>query len=167
MAKVQGTVEAVSTKFGKFSVLVDGTWYATKQEYVNFPEPSSGDNIEFDDGGSKFLKRVKILGSSSGASTGGRASPKKNFNPLGVELGHASKLAMDMAIASFPSEGVGSKDFYQYWTDHTENVYKIMKGLRETYEHRQSSTEELAAKAEAVVSPPKKGISRADSEDIF
>lgn len=68
MAQVTGVVEATSNKFSKFSVLVDGTWYATKEEWAPNPRPNKGDTITFDDGGGKFLKRCKV-------TTGGTVTP--------------------------------------------------------------------------------------------
>jgi hypothetical protein len=43
---IQGTVEAVSTKYDKFSVLVGGVWYGTK--FHPSPAPVAGDTVRFD-----------------------------------------------------------------------------------------------------------------------
>lgn len=75
MANVNGVVEATSNKFGKFSVMVGGVWYATKEEWAPNPRPSKGDVIEFDDGGGKYLKKCRIVsGGGSTPSAGGRES---------------------------------------------------------------------------------------------
>ena len=62
MATVNGVVENVSTKFGKYSIQVNGNWYGTKEEWATV-KPNKGDTVEFDDGGGKFMKRVRIVGS--------------------------------------------------------------------------------------------------------
>ena len=60
MATVTGVVEGVSTKFGKYSVLVNGTWYGTKEEWAHV-KPNKGDTISFDDGGRKYLSKVSVV----------------------------------------------------------------------------------------------------------
>jgi len=96
MATVNGVVEAVSTKFGKFSIMVNGNWYATKMEWAKV-QPNKGDTVTFDDGGGKFLKNVKITGggeapSATPATVGGGAYVPKNRGtfPIGLEDGQRS-----------------------------------------------------------------------------
>jgi len=68
---VNGTVEAVSTKFGKYGVLVQGNWYSTKPEWID-PKPQKGDTIEFDSGATgKYLTKCKIVSSGGGAAPSG------------------------------------------------------------------------------------------------
>lgn len=132
MAVRKGVVEAVSTKYGKFSVLLDDVWYATKMEWCDDTSIQKGDTVQFDDGGGKFLKKVKKLSGGSGGSGGSALPFAKSHSNLGVELGHASKLGMDMALAS--DTPVGTPEFYKAFIENTENVYKIMKSLRAKYE---------------------------------
>lgn len=75
MGTRSGVVEATSSKFG-FAVKIEGEdgWFSTKKpEWVN-PKPQKGDSITFDDGGAKYLNKVKIL-SSSGGGTSASGSP--------------------------------------------------------------------------------------------
>lgn len=125
MAIVTGVVEAVSTRYDKYSVLVNGNWYGTKIEWATV-KPNKGDSIEFDDGGKKYLKNVVIKGGAPAAPTSG--SRGYSSSTLGVELGHASKLAMDVTMSL--SYEPGSTEFYQYWLKQTETIYALMKNLK-------------------------------------
>jgi hypothetical protein len=153
MAIVTGVVEGVSTKYDKYSVLVNGTWYATKMEWATV-KPEKGDNITFDNKGAKFLNNVKITSSFRGGPAGSSAtsagnstsSPPKNFN-LGVELGHASNLAMRMT--EFLQEGSGkdgsANEFLDVWERNTALIYARMQRLRKMYEEGAVQAEGKAA----------------------
>jgi hypothetical protein len=153
MAIVTGVVEGVSTKYDKYSVLVNGTWYATKMEWATV-KPEKGDNITFDNKGAKFLNNVKITskagyagataaGGSSGSSS--PSSPSKNFN-LGVELGHASNLAMRMT-EFLPGEWDrgSANEFLDVWERNTALIYARMQRLRKMYEEGAVQAEGKAA----------------------
>lgn len=135
MAIVTGVVEGVSTKFDKYSVLVNGTWYNTKMEWATV-KPEKGDLISFDNKGAKFLNNVKITSKAgyagANAAAGNTANPSKNFN-LGVELGHASNLAMRITERKW-----GDIDdvtaFLDDWEGITKSVYSRMQRLRKMYE---------------------------------
>jgi hypothetical protein len=77
--QVKGTVEAISTKFGKYGVLVNEQWYSTKPEWID-PKPQKGDVIEFDSGGDgkRYLTKCKIV------STGGEAVQGGSVNTGGA-----------------------------------------------------------------------------------
>lgn len=64
MGIVNGKVEAMSNKFGKFSILVNEKWYSSKFE-IN---ASRGDVVEFDDGGRNYAQKLRVVGGSAGAS---------------------------------------------------------------------------------------------------
>ena len=73
MATVTGKVEAKSNKFGKFAILVNDTWYSSKFEI----KAERGDEVEFDDGGSKWCQKLKVIsggGGSSAPSASGKSS---------------------------------------------------------------------------------------------
>lgn len=95
MATVTGTVEGFNTKFGKYSVLVNGTWYGTKEEWAKV-KPVKGDVVEFDDGGAKYTKNMKIVtaGGGSAPSGGGAAKSGGGYSrgtfPIGLEDGQRS-----------------------------------------------------------------------------
>jgi hypothetical protein len=140
MAIVTGVVEGVSTKYDKYSVLVNGTWYATKMEWATV-KPEKGDLVSFDNKGAKFLNNVKITsksgyaGATAAGGSSGSSNPPKNFN-LGVELGHASNLAMRMT--EFLQEGSGkdgsANEFLDVWERNTALIYARMQRLRKMYE---------------------------------
>ena len=98
MAIVNGTVEGVSTKFEKYGVLVNGTWYSTKMEWAKC-KPNKGDQVEFDDAGGKFTKNMRVVSEGSGASpsfTGTTSTPAKSGGfsrgafPISLEDGQRS-----------------------------------------------------------------------------
>jgi hypothetical protein len=149
MAIVTGVVEGVSTKYDKYSVLVNGTWYATKMEWATV-KPEKGDLVSFDNKGAKFLNNVKITSKSgyagataAGGSSGSSPSPPKNFN-LGVELGHASNLAMRITERKWGDiDDVTS--FLDDWEGITQSVYARMQRLRKMYEEGAVQSEGKAA----------------------
>lgn len=159
---MKGTVEAIGTKFNKFSVMVDGNWYGTKEEWAPDPRPERGDVIEFDAKGGKYLNNCKIVskGGPSGGSTGGGS---KGFSTLGVELGHAANLGMTVTLAeTSPTSG----DFWEKFSDNTDAVFKIMKVKRELYEKGDSTPTE-APKQQERMAPSPTNIDRQAAEDIF
>lgn len=96
MSKVNGTVASYNTKFGKYSIFVNGTWYGTKEEWADV-KAVTGDVVEFDDGGAKFMKYVKILSSDApmpAPSGGGSAPAKSSYSrgtfPIALEDGQRS-----------------------------------------------------------------------------
>jgi hypothetical protein len=129
MAEVTGVVEAVSTKFDKYSIMVNDKWYGTKMEWAKI-KPNKGEVVTFDDGGKNYLKNVKVTGvSDSVPSSGG----KKTWSNLGVELGHASNIARDICLAKH-GKMAGSDEFYKDFIEHTEKVFAVMKELRKSHE---------------------------------
>jgi len=133
MPNVTGTVQSKSRKGN--SIQVDGEWYSV---YAAADMPADWKdevsfNWDFDKSG-KYRNiakgTVKVLNSGGG----GARTVSKGFSNLGVELGHASNVAKDMAIAKFPASEVGSTAFYKFWLDETQKVYDLMKGLRTKYE---------------------------------
>lgn len=148
MPNVTGTVQSKSRKGN--SIQVDGEWYsvfaaadmpAEWKDEVSF-------NWDYDKSG-KYRNiakgTVKVLNSGGGGET---RTVSKGFSNLGVELGHASNVAKDMAIAKFPSEEVGSTAFYKFWLDETQKVYDLMKGLRTKYEGGGTKTATPVAETE-------------------
>jgi hypothetical protein len=98
MGMVNGLVEGVSTKFEKYGVLVNGTWYSTKMEWAKC-KPNKGDQVEFDDGGGKFTKNMRVVSAGSPpspSSSGTTSAPAKSGGysrgsfPIGLEDGQRS-----------------------------------------------------------------------------
>lgn len=159
MAKVTGVVEFSGvSKFNKedWTIAVDGTWYNQKIEWLD-EKPEKGDEVEFDNGGRKYIKFLKILSSGNEVSEspkksgGGSGKPafKKGGNgfvnnTLGIELGHAANNAVALAVAE------GNTDL-DYVRGLTKDFYEMMKGLRAEYE----GAEEVP-KATKKASPVKK-----------
>jgi hypothetical protein len=135
MAMVKGLVENVSTKWDKYSIQVNGAWYGTKMEWAHV-QPSKGDLVEFDDGGGKYTKNLSIVTKGAGGTYGSpkpSAGGKGGYSNLGVELGHAANLAIQIALAG--GTEAGSTDFYKAFAQNTRKCYAIMKGLREEFEN--------------------------------
>lgn len=67
MSIVRGVIEASNhnAKFGTYGILVDGKWYNSKYEI----RAEKGDEVEFDDGGKNYVRKCKVVGSSSSGST--------------------------------------------------------------------------------------------------
>ena len=144
MAIVTGVAEVVMNpnKWGKISICVDGNWYSTDPKYVKWAIPNSGDEVSFDSGGTgKYLNNLTIVGKGSGDPA--KSSPAKGgYSNLGVELGHASNVAKDMANTFFSETEIGSEEWYTYWVEHTQKVYATMKKLRAAYEEAPSTKSE-------------------------
>jgi hypothetical protein len=149
---IQGVVEVClnPNQWGKLAVLVDGNWYGTGLDQVNFTIPAKGDMITFNGGKTgKYLNAVKIVssghevaeyehgagGSPKTAGSAPRAAPAKatggGYSTLGVEIGHASNIASAMAMAKFKPDEVGSASYYHFFLEHTQQVYRMVKGLKE------------------------------------
>jgi hypothetical protein len=124
-----GVIEAISHKYDKFAILYNGNWFNTKKEYAEeWPVmPAVGDEISWDDGGKKYLGKMKIV-KKNVAPSGASAPPSGGYSSIGVEIGHASKLAMDMALAT--SMQVASKEFYKFWAEETLKVHGMMTKLK-------------------------------------
>jgi hypothetical protein len=169
MSNVTGNVEAVSRKFEKFTVKVNDLWYGTKAEWKPEPEPKVGDNISFYSGeeGKKYLQNVTINSTASPSA----AKSSGGYSSLGVELGHASNVAMEMVTTKFPADQIGSPEMYKWWLEHTENVYKMMKSLRAR--HELAVTSAPPVKVEAIKKAPvpeavmSKSVVEELEEDIF
>ena len=102
MSIVNGVVEGTSEKFGKFSVLLNGTWYATKAEWAPSPKPNKGDEVQFDNGGAKFIKGLKILGAGDSSSvtppSSSSSSPRPAFGGGGGRSFPVGALAPERTI---------------------------------------------------------------------
>lgn len=87
MAIVNGTVAAISTKFGKFGICVDDRWFNTNPEWLSV-KPEKGDVVEFDDGGRNYIKKLKIISGGvsepSGSSSAPSSSTARTVAPSGV-----------------------------------------------------------------------------------
>ena len=107
MATVTGTVEAalIPNKWGKNSILVGEVWYSTDPKYMTGDIPRKGDVVEFDSGKTgKYINNLTVTSKGAGSASSAK-SAGGGYSNLGVELGHASNVAKDMANAFFSEEG--------------------------------------------------------------
>jgi len=160
MTIVTGTVENVSTKYEKYSIQVNGEWYGTKMEYANV-KPQRGDEVEFDNGGKKYTSRLKITKAGAGGSA--PAGGKGGYSTLGVELGHASNLAMRMMEQTGECEEVGTTEYYKQFAKYTDEMFRIMKGLRAKYE--EADKPKVVEEAPPVVMTAKAETPKPESTD--
>jgi hypothetical protein len=154
--EVKGTVER---KNDRGSILVNGEWYSSYQgKHTGSVNPGDVVSIGYKlspDGKWKNIQFLNKTGTApvpaagTSAPSGGGWQPRNN---LGVELGHASNLAMTIAIAVADGEEmiVGGEEFYKLWLDHTNKVYKVMSKLRSLKE-KELATPPAAAKDDVLL----------------
>lgn len=158
MERVTGVVE--SKRRDGNAIRVNGEWYGTFKgkglESVNWK-----DNVEFlfekDKSGryNNIKGTVKVVSKAPAEATSAHSGGRPIYSNLGVELGHASKLAWDLVIQLANRNGgpgLGSADFYKLWVEHTEKVFRAMKGLRSAHE-KQEESKVVPAKSETSESP--------------
>jgi len=129
MPTIQGKVESKSRKGN--SIKIDGDWYGTFSP-ADLSHVEWKDEVKFSWEPKGEYKNIKgpvvVTGADSGAGSSPSSSPTRNGN-LGVELGHASNLAMRM-MEQASSPTVGSTEYYRMFAEFTEDMYKVMQGLR-------------------------------------
>jgi hypothetical protein len=149
MAALTGTV-ASKARNGS-SIKIGDDWYgAFKGKGLEAIEQGHTVQIEWDydkTGKYRNIKSVSVLGGAPRAPaqvTGGSGG----YSNLGVELGHASKLAMDICLAMHDPRNVGDDDFYSDWAKHTRKVYKTMQSLRAEFSKPAETAASAAPKEE-------------------
>lgn len=157
-SQVTGVVEAKAIKGMNTSILIGGEWYSSYKG-AGLASVEKGSTVDFlwkpDVKGMGFkniiASTVKNLGGPTtpvgAASTGKAYTPpaRKEYSTLGVELGHASNLAMEMCLG-MPGVAPGSDEFYKAWVHHTDKIFTIMQKIR-------ASKEGVAAPAAVVAKP--------------
>lgn len=138
MAIVKGVVEGAHDKWEKWNILVDGKWYNTKLEWAKV-KPVVGDEVEFDDGGRNYTKNLRVV-AAAGPQFAAKASPKgggKQWSNVGVEVGHATNIAVQIALTKATEEGdkIGTDEFFRDFVSITDKVYRMTKALREKYDN--------------------------------
>lgn len=159
MEKVTGTIASKSRKGN--SIKIGDDWYSTFSaddlNHVNWK-----DEVEFlyeQKGQYKNIKgKVQLVGSGASPSKSGGGSGG-GYSSIGVELGHAANLAMRMMEQQAGDANVGSADYYKEFTEHTVNMYKVMKAIRAKVEASGGE-----AKSETKTPAPSTDIS---DDDLF
>lgn len=165
MEKVTGVVESKSRKGN--SIKVEGEWYSTYKsadlDHVNWK-----DTVEFlweAKGEYRNIKgKVEKLSGGSAPASSGAAKPA--YSNLGVEVGHASNLAMRMmeqrgALADTAGV-IGSPEYYREFTEYTVNMYKVMKAIRSKVE-----SADHASKSAPKPAPKEPSSADVDVDDLF
>lgn len=147
---VTGTVEKVARNGG---IMVNGEWYSSfkgKDTTAKGVGPGTAVSFQWTPDtkglGYKNIKMLSVTGEATVAPSATVSVRSSNTN-LGVELGHASKLAMDMTIARYSSHqgDIGNEAFFKEWISATDKVYKAMGALRKA----KDKPEEVAAPKKA------------------
>ena len=133
MAITKGIVEKKASNGN--GILVNGDWYNAYQGR-GLASVTDGTEVQiewdFDKKSGKYRNIKTIAITAHGAAPVHTPSTtSKPYSNIGVELGHASKLAMEMACNHFEPSEVGSTDFYKFWLTHTDKVFKAMKAMRD------------------------------------
>ena len=157
MEIVKGIVASKSRKGN--SIKVGDDWFSTFKsedlDHVNWK-----DEVEFmyeTKGKYKNIKgrvEVKSGGSAPVESKGG------GYSNLGVEIGHASNLAMRMMEQGDFKDEVGSAWYFKRFAEYTKDMYKVMQVIRKNIERGDNEDKEpvkTKPKVEADV----------DMDDIF
>jgi hypothetical protein len=144
-SQVTGVVEAKAVKGMNTSILIGGEWYSSYKG-AGLASIEKGSTVDFlwkpDAKGMGFrniiASTVKNLGGSTPAPSGvvGKAyvPAAKAYSTLGVELGHASNLAMEMCLKMDSQFDPGTEEFYKAWVHHTDKIFTIMQKIRASKE---------------------------------
>lgn len=154
MDTVTGVVSAVK-RDGK-AICVDDNWYSSWDAISGV---NKGDSVVFN-----YIKKGqynnikgKVRVENSGVGSNSPARPA--YSNLGVEMGHASNLAMRM-IEQYIDSGneleVNSPAYWKLFMEYTTNMYEVMKRLKASKEEAQQSVKPTPSKSEV-----------SDDEDIF
>jgi hypothetical protein len=133
---IEGVVEffTMKSKYDKVTMRIEGMdqWFSTDVKYHSGAEPNRGDKVSFNGGSTgKYLNDLKILeGSGTPAGSAPKPSGGGGYSNIGVEVGHASNVATAMAVARFKPAEVGGESYYQFLLEHTQKVYRVIKGLK-------------------------------------
>lgn len=136
MDVIEGVVQSKSRKGN--SIKVNDEWYScyspSDLAHVNWK-----DSVEFKYVMKGEYRNIKGEVKKLSAESSGGGSTAQPWSNIGVEIGHASNLAMRMMEQQQALEGdlstkVGSPEYFQEFTLNTLNVYKVMKAIRSKVE---------------------------------
>lgn len=135
MSTVTGTVEGISHKWGKVSVLLnDGNWYGTKEEFYKEqggPDLNKGDQISFQSGSTgKFLQNVKVVGAAAPAASSGSSTASRSgggYSQVGVAVGAAMNQAISLEK---PTSKALTPDDLDRIASNAQDLYEVAEGLK-------------------------------------
>lgn len=157
-SQVTGVVEAKAVKGMNTSILIGGEWYSSfkgaglasveKGSTVDFLWKPDAKGMGFRNIIASTVKNLSV-GTLPTASMAGKpyAPAAKAYSTLGVELGHASNLAMEMCLKMDKDFDPGSDAFYKAWVHHTDKIFTIMQKIRSS---KEKADDVVAAKATSV-----------------
>lgn len=138
---VTGTVEKVARNGG---IMVNGEWYSSfkgKDTTAKGVGPGTAVSFQWTPDtkglGYKNIKMLSVTGEAATVAPSATVAVRTSNTNLGVELGHASKLGMDMILAKYSEnkEAIGSEAFFKDWVSATDKVFKTMAALRKAKDH--------------------------------
>lgn len=139
MPQVSGTVEAISTKWDKFSVKLDnGNWYGTKEEFYKADVAKNGgtginvgDSLSFNSGATgKYMSGWSVTGKGDATARPSDTGPGKRtsggFSQVGVAVGAAMNQATQLHGAAD-----GGEVNLGFIEDTAMNMYELAERLKE------------------------------------
>ena len=111
---------------------------------------------------------MKII-SSGGGSAGTARAAGGGFSSIGVEVGHASNLAMRVMEQKLSTGGTpapGSPEYYREFVQETETIYKLMKGLKAKLDSAEYTVPTVKPESKPVL-VPEKASEPEDLSDLF
>ncbi|MDC0529232.1 hypothetical protein OAO19_03075 [Gammaproteobacteria bacterium] len=157
MTQVIGTVEAISTKWDKFSVKIGEKWYGTKDEFYKSDVAKNGgvginvgDTITFNSGATgKYMSNWRITGAGSGTTSTAEKPAKAGggYSTVGVAVGAAMNQAVQLHGVAEHGVNLG------FIEDTAMGMYELAERLKEqasagdirqSVEERNKAEEELA-----------------------
>lgn len=142
METISGVVDAV--RKDRKGLCINDVWYSSWDALTC----NKGDEVVFNSVAKGRFNNIKgkvNVASSGGGGSASRGPSGGGYSNLGVELGHASNLAMRMMEQEkWDVEMVGSKEYFSAFTKYTMDVYKVMKHIRESVSTKSESETKTA-----------------------
>lgn len=149
METITGVVESV--RKDRKGMCVNGQWYSSWDAL----SVNTGDEVLFnyvEKGTFKNIKgKVRVTGSKPVTSSGGGKSG--GYSNLGVEIGHAANLAMEMMKQD--KIELDSEEYYGTFATRTVSMFNAMKEIRSIIEKGEGSTSTVTK------------VDKDDMDDIF
>lgn len=160
MEKVTGNVESKSRKGN--AIKVGGEWYSTYAA-ADLNHIEWKDDVEFLYEMKGKYRNIKgaVTKVAGGTPSSAPASKGGGYSNLGVELGHASNLAMRMMHDS--EHPVGSAAWIKEFVVNTETMYAVMKRIRAKYESDTNAEAKVPTEAKEASDTLKAAMAKSDT----